>query len=585
MWNSLRVRLLAMMTVVVAAAVGMAYLFADRGTEQAVSGLAAVTAGRDQRLAASLMAELGPAPDVRLLQAQAERLAQAMNAQILVTGSNGQVFVDSSRNLVGQALGPAAVPFEAQAEPIFIGNEPAYVVLRYPGVGEPGGAGRPAAGAFVAAADIVISGPVQAAQTSINRSLLLAALGGGGAALALALLFSQRVVSPLEALTAAALRLKAGDLSQRVTPRSKDEIGQLAQAFNAMADGLARTEQLRRQLVSDVAHELRTPLTNLRGYLEAVRDGVVEPKPEVVDSLYEETMHLIRLVDDLQDLALAEAGQLRLEPQPVALGEAVSRTLAALPPQLIAQAAPITVAVGAEVPPVYADPGRLRQVLTNLLANAIAHTPRDGRIEVAAQRVADEVEVRVRDTGAGIAPEHLPFVFERFYRADPARARATGGAGLGLAIVRQLVEAQGGRVSAESALGRGSTFTFTVPIAHPAPAGLPSWARGRDRTCPKTAPGSGSRRETPEAAGRQGRQPGEIHAAAHDGGRGDEGAHQLRDHPAGRDGQAWLRGHGDTGQRGIADGQAAALRHKLQGRERQPGGQAKAERAAEQDGQ
>jgi signal transduction histidine kinase len=459
--NSLRVRLLLMMAGVVVAAVGTAYLFADRGTDAAVNGLAAVTTDRDERLAASLMAELGPAPDAQLLQAEAEWLAQALEAQVLVADPQGQVLIDSSNHLVGLAIPLPRFPDERGAA-LVLHDELTYVVLRYPassGVLAP------------ARAEYAASAPVQAAQNSIDRSLLLAAAVGGGSALVLALVFSQRVVSPVEALTAAAMRLEKGDLRQRVSVRADDEIGTLARAFNAMADGLARTEQLRRQLVSDVAHELRTPLTNLRGYLEAVRDGVVEPRPEVVDSLYEETMHLIRLVDDLQDLALAEAGQLRLEPQPVSLGEAVSRALTALPPPLAALAAPIRVEVEAGLPPVYADPGRLRQVLGNLLTNAIAHTPRDGEIVVEARQSAGQVAVRVRDSGAGIAPEHLPFVFERFYRADPARARATGGAGLGLAIVKQLVEAQGGQVSAASAPGRGSTFMFTIPIAGPARSG------------------------------------------------------------------------------------------------------------------
>jgi signal transduction histidine kinase len=194
-----------------------------------------------------------------------------------------------------------------------------------------------------------------------------------------------------------------------------------------------------------------------------VRDGVVELKPEVVDSLYDETMLLIRLVDELQDLALAEAGQLRLEPQAVSVAEAVMRTIASLPPQLITEAPAIRVEEPADLPRVLADPGRLRQVLRNLLANAIAHTPRDGQIVVAARQEGGQVAVQVRDTGEGIAPEHLAFVFERFYRADPSRTRATGGAGLGLAIVKQFVEAHGGTVSVESTPGQGATFTFTLP--------------------------------------------------------------------------------------------------------------------------
>jgi signal transduction histidine kinase len=231
-----------------------------------------------------------------------------------------------------------------------------------------------------------------------------------------------------------------------------------------MADSVGAAEQLRRQMVSDIAHELRTPLTNIRGYLEAVRDGVLAAEPGVIDSLHEEAMLLNRLVADLQELALAEAGQLTLARQPVAVAEVVEKAAGALRP-LLAGGPALRVELPDDLPPVSADPERLGQVLRNLLTNAQHHTPAGGEIVVAAQTTGDAVEVSVRDTGSGIAPEHLPYVFERFYRADPARARATGGAGLGLAIVKQLVEANGGQVRVSSAAGRGTTFAFTLPRA------------------------------------------------------------------------------------------------------------------------
>jgi signal transduction histidine kinase len=258
--------------------------------------------------------------------------------------------------------------------------------------------------------------------------------------------------------------MEQGDLTQRVHVRTRDEIGALAHAFNAMAEGLSVFEQLRRQMVTDIAHELRTPLTNIRGYLEAVRDGVVLPRPEVIDSLYEESLVLNRLVEDLQELALAEAGQLRLRRQPVAIGEIAERTLAALPPQTAGGPA-VRLELPAALPLVDADPERVGQVLRNLITNAQHHTPPEGMITISAQAGQTEVEISVSDTGAGIAPEYLPFVFERFYRADQARARSTGGAGLGLAIVKQIVEAHGGHVAANSAPGAGATFRSTLPCA------------------------------------------------------------------------------------------------------------------------
>ncbi len=245
---------------------------------------------------------------------------------------------------------------------------------------------------------------------------------------------------------------------------SQDELGQLAEAFNTMASSLAQQEELRRAMVSDVAHELRTPLTNLRGYLEATRDGLVNADYALIDNLYEETMLLSRLVNDLHELAQADAGQLTLLRSPTPLAGLVEQAVTMLRQQTNDKQIALTADLPADLPLVDVDAERIGQVLRNLLNNAIAHTPDGGAIGVSARVQGGEVQVAVRDTGEGIAPEHLPHVFDRFYRADKSRARQTGGAGLGLAIVRQLVEAHGGTVSAESVAGQGSTFTFTLPI-------------------------------------------------------------------------------------------------------------------------
>jgi signal transduction histidine kinase len=301
--------------------------------------------------------------------------------------------------------------------------------------------------------------------SSVNRSLLLAVLIAGGAALLAALLLSRRILGPIEALTEAARRMGQGDLSRRVEVEGKDEIGELAQAFNAMADSLARVEQLRRNMVSDIAHELRTPLTNIRCQLEAMQDGLARSSPEMINSLHEEAMLLHRLIEDLQELALAEAGQLRLRREPVILSAVVNRAVSALQPQTISKQLALQVNVPPELPSALADAERIGQVLRNLLTNAITHTPPQGRIEIRARAAGNDVEITVADSGPGIAPEQAANIFERFYRADSARARATGGAGLGLAIVKQLVSAHGGRVWVESTLGQGAAFTFTLPIA------------------------------------------------------------------------------------------------------------------------
>jgi signal transduction histidine kinase len=306
---------------------------------------------------------------------------------------------------------------------------------------------------------------------SINRWLLGLVLGAGVLALVSTALLSRRILRPVEELTAIAREMGHGDLSRRATIRTRDEIGELGAAFNAMADGLTRIERLRRNMVQDIAHELRTPLTSIRCQLEAIQDGLATPDRATIDSLQEEILSLGRLVENLQDLALAEAGQLSITPQPLVLLTEVERAVRAFTPPGVHRGPEIRVEIPAGAPAVQADPERLSQILRNLLQNALTHTPPEGRILIAARPLeatasgAAMVEISVSDTGSGIAPADLPFLFERFYRADPSRQRLTGGAGLGLSIVKQLVEAHGGTICARSAPGEGATFLFTLPAA------------------------------------------------------------------------------------------------------------------------
>jgi signal transduction histidine kinase len=300
--------------------------------------------------------------------------------------------------------------------------------------------------------------------SSVNRSLLIAIGAAGVVALLLTLLLSQSITGPVGELTSAAREMGKGDLSQRVDVKAGGELGELADAFNAMADGLERLEQLRRNMVTDVAHELRTPLSNIRGYLEAVRDGVVDPTTETITSLYEETMLLNRLIEDLQELALAEAGQLKLERQPIHIGDVLEKAVVLVEPQAQMKGVSVDCDVPQDLPVVDADAGRMVQVMRNLLNNAVTATPPGGEIKVIAREVDSAVEVTVQDNGAGIDPDHIPFIFERFYRPDRSRDRKTGGAGLGLAIVKQLVEAHGGEIGIQSEVGKGTTVTFTSPV-------------------------------------------------------------------------------------------------------------------------
>ncbi|WP_207931184.1 ATP-binding protein [Streptomyces sp. 8K308] len=304
------------------------------------------------------------------------------------------------------------------------------------------------------------------------------------AATAITVLAVRRVVRPILALTGAVHRMEAGDRSARVPVRGNDEVTRLADAFNAMAAAIEANDQQRRALVSDVAHELRTPLANVRSHLEAAEDGVMPLDTELIRSLTEEAALLERLVSDLQDLALADAGMLRVHPEERDAADLAGQAVAAHRARAEASGVAVRVVGPDEPVPVYADPARLRQALGNLVANAVTHTAAGGRVEVGVRRAADEVVLTVTDTGRGIAPEHLPHVFDRFYRADPSRSRSTGGSGLGLAITRHLVEAHDGRVEASSTPGRGSVFTIRLPYAAPSAVGSPRHEHGVGRPRP-----------------------------------------------------------------------------------------------------
>ena len=296
-------------------------------------------------------------------------------------------------------------------------------------------------------------------------ALVTATLIAGGIAF-------RRIGTPLADVMAAADAVAAGDFSARVRENVPGEFGQLARSFNNMAAGLAQSEQQRRNLTADVAHELRTPLQIIQGNLESILDGVYEPSREILASTLEETRLLSRLVKDLQTLSLAEAGQLPLHPQPLFAAD----LLADVQTSFSGQAAIMGIELTCEVDPdaplnLLGDPDRLDQVLSNLVANALRHTPTGGKISLRAHSLPGLVRLEVQDSGSGIAPADLPFIFDRFYRADPARLRQPGGgSGLGLAIARQLVQAHAGQIRVSSALGQGSTFQVDLPAHVPPPA-------------------------------------------------------------------------------------------------------------------
>ncbi|WLW57805.1 sensor histidine kinase [Streptomyces sp. YU58] len=273
-----------------------------------------------------------------------------------------------------------------------------------------------------------------------------------------------RLVRPLRALTEAARQ--PPERHVRVPVTTRDETGILAAAFNAHTERRERLESQRRAMVSDIAHELRSPLTNIRGWLEVTRDGVVDPDPALLAALHDEALVLQRVIDDLRDLADADAGTLRLHREPVRCADLLDQVAAAH--RVAADAA--GVALGTTVdggPWLDADPVRMRQALGNLVSNALRHTPADGTVTLSARRDGDDVLLEVADSGSGIAPEDLPHVFDRFWRAEKSRSRRTGGSGLGLPIVRHLVAEHGGTAVARSEPGTGSVFTLRLPGAPP----------------------------------------------------------------------------------------------------------------------
>ena len=300
-------------------------------------------------------------------------------------------------------------------------------------------------------------------RSSFNEALAYAAIVATLVALSLSLPLTRSVVAPLRAMSLATQRIADGRFDERVQVSGSDELAQLAGRFNQMAGKLSDIEKMRLQLIGDVSHELRTPLTSIKGYMEGLVDGLLPADPETFTQIHEEANRLSRLVDDLQELSRVEARAYSLDIHPVGLLDLVQTTVKRLSPQANAKQIQIQPNLPANLPQVLADEDRITQVLTNLLGNAIAYTPESGRVTISAIEARNEIQVSVVDTGAGIPVEHLPHIFERFYRADKSRARQSGGgSGIGLTIARHLVEAHRGRIEVHSTEGRGSTFMFTL---------------------------------------------------------------------------------------------------------------------------
>lgn len=309
---------------------------------------------------------------------------------------------------------------------------------------------------------------LQGFEASWVRGTMWSIVLGGVTAGGVSYWLSRRIIKPLLRMETVTQQFAAGDFSSRVPPLEIPEFNRLGHSFNRMANDLEGVEQRRRELVGDLTHELRTPLTIVKGYLEGLADGAISPDGETYSRLIRETERLQRLVNDLQELSRLESGYLPIEAQAVAIAPLITQISDRFADQLIGiDSLQITVSLPDELPTAWGDPARIEQILVNLLSNALRHTT-TGEVNIRAftepDSPAEVLWVAVSDTGVGIAPEDIPHVFERFWRADRSRDRASGGSGIGLAICRRLVELQGGQITVSSQEGVGSTFSFSLPI-------------------------------------------------------------------------------------------------------------------------
>jgi signal transduction histidine kinase len=376
----------------------------------------------------------------------------ALGQRMILADGQGIVVSDTADELDGQSLTSTQL---ANGVPVMVSNTLIGTILVTPN-------------------DFATSNtPAGQFLTSVNKSIILSVVFASVIALLLGAILFFEITAPLRQLNKAASGIAQGDLSQRVPVRSHDELGDLSQTFNQMAESLDRNETQRQHLMADIAHELRTPITVIQANLEAMLDEVLPLDVEQIATLHDETLLLSRLVGDLRLLSQAEAGVLKLERQETEIGSLIQRVTEKIIVQAQQNGINLEIEVPENLPRIWIDADRITQVLNNLIGNALRYTSRDGKIVVSAIKIPDSggnIQISVTDTGPGIDPTALPFVFDRFYRADQSQARNSGGSGLGLAIVKQLVEAHGGKVEAASPVfsnadnqGYGTRMTITLP--------------------------------------------------------------------------------------------------------------------------
>ena len=381
-----------------------------------------------------------------------------LGQRMILADGLGTVINDTAVELVGQSLSSTVLKNGA---PIVVDNNLVGTILVTPN--DFAGSNTPA-GQFLA---------------SVDRSIILSVVVAGAIAFLLGSILFYQITAPLRRLKKAAHAIASGDLSQRVVIHSRDELGELSQSFNQMAESLDRAAIQRQHLMADVAHELRTPITVIQANLEGMLDGVLPLNAEQVAALHNETFLLNRLVSDLRLISLAEAGELKLEIQKIEIGNLIQQVVERIKVQALQKGVNLEIELPEKLPMVRIDSDRMTQVLNNLIGNALRYTPPDGKIIVRAVKEdspAGAIRISIIDTGSGIDPAVLPFVFDRFYRADQSRTRTSGESGLGLAIVKQLVEAHGGKVEAFSPIflnaerqAYGTQISFTLPDTIPQP--------------------------------------------------------------------------------------------------------------------
>ncbi len=306
--------------------------------------------------------------------------------------------------------------------------------------------------------------PERAFMSNLNRWILISAAIATVLALVIGVLLARTIAQPIRKLRTATQVIAGGDLGYQVTIRAKDELGELADSFNRMSADLARSNDLRYQMTADIAHDLRTPLSVILGYTEALSEGKLDGSSEVFGAMHEEAQHLQRLIEDLRTLSLADAGELPLMQRSVKPVTLLEQVAIAHKPRAQDKHISIEVKASQRLPEIRIDPDRMAQVLGNLVSNALRYTPVQGHIRLVAEGADGNVMLKVIDNGLGIPAEDLPYIFDRFYRADRSRQLHEGESGLGLSIAKSIVEAHGGSITVESIPGEGSTFTIAIPV-------------------------------------------------------------------------------------------------------------------------